>query len=61
MEKNSIYSGMVNMRKLTMFNPAAFAGAVSGDDKDGKHAGAVKSERRRRNDRRSSDRRSSES
>ncbi len=61
MEKNSIYSDMVNMRKLTMFNPAAFAGAVSGDNKEGKSAGTAKSERRRRNDRRSSDRRHSES
>ncbi len=57
MEKNSVYSGMVNMRKLTMFNPAAFSASYAGDDKDGKGPNVIRTERRHRNDRRSSDRR----
>lgn len=62
MNKSSVYSGMVNMRKLTMFNPAAFAGSSSGDERIGKEdAGSVRSERRRRNERRNDNRRSAES
>lgn len=57
MVKNSVYSGMVNMRKLTMINPAALAVPGAGEDLQGKGGEAIKAERRRRNDRRASDRR----
>lgn len=61
MEKNSVYNGMVNMRKLTMINPAALMGSPAGDGRGAKGNGATGYERRRRNERRSSDRRGSES
>ena len=61
MEHNSVYNGMVNMRKLTMINPAALMVAASGADR-GKSSGSAGYERRRRSERRrSSDRRESES
>lgn len=59
MDRSNSYSGMVNMRKLTMFNAAAF-GSPSAMDKATKEMGTQKGERRMRNDRRRSDRRSSE-
>ena len=58
MVKNSVYSGMVNMRKLTMINPAALAVPGSGEENQNKGGETIKTERRRRNDRRASDRRS---
>lgn len=62
MEKNSIYHGMVNMRKLTMINPAALMGPSSGDGRSARDNGTIGYERRRRNERRISDnRRGSES
>lgn len=54
MEINSVYSGMVNMRKLTKINPAALASPPVGSEA-GKSLSSVGSERRRHNDRRSSD------
>lgn len=60
MDRSNSYSGMVNMRKLTMFNAAAF-GSSSAADKASKEMGIQKGERRMRNDRRRTDRRSSES
>lgn len=59
MVKNSVYSGMVNMRKLTMINPAALATPSAGDEMAGKGAEVIRTERRRRNERRSGDRRTS--
>ncbi len=58
MERNSVYNGMVNMRKLTLINPAALMAPVSGGDRN-KGGGPEVFERRRRSDRRRSDRRDS--
>jgi hypothetical protein len=59
MERNRVYNGMVNMRKLTMINPAAMMGPISGGGRN-KGGGPEVFERRRRSDRRSSGRRDSE-
>lgn len=59
MERNSVYNGMVNMRKLSLINPAALIGPIAAGSRN-KGGGPEVFERRRRSDRRRSSRRDSE-